>query len=243
MNPEAMTPFGMALVAYEQGEVDAELVVRRDDGLEAPLPVSHFFREPDAFSPIEIAALDQCQGHVLDVGAGAGIHSLALQDRGVPITAIDIDPQAVGIMLRRGVAVVRRADVFVFQGGPFNTVLLLGHGIGLAGDLDGLDALLAHAHSLIRRDGQVLLDSLDVTRSQNPTHLAYHEANRKRGRYVGETRIQMDFQGQHGDYCGWLHVDALTLAEHAEQAGWACDVLLEQPSGDYLARLAPHLAA
>jgi SAM-dependent methyltransferase len=243
MNPEAMTPYGMALVAYEQGQIDAEIVVRRDDGFEAPVPASHFFREPKQFSPIETAALDQCEAPVLDVGAGAGIHSLALQARGVKVTAIDIDPHVVALMLRRGVAVVRRADVFTFQGGPFSTVLLLGHGIGMVGDLDGLDAFLAHAHSLIRRDGQILLDSLDVTRSQNPTHLAYHEANRKQGRYVGETRIEMAFEGEHGAYCGWLHVDALTLAEHAERVGWACEVLFDQSSGEYLARLTPHLAA
>jgi hypothetical protein len=243
MNAEAMTPFGLALAAYEHGHTDAELMVRRDDGFEAPLPVRHFFREPHEFSPIEMMALERCLGPVLDVGAGCGIHSLELQARGVPVTAIDINPQAVGIMIRRGVALARRADAFSFQGGPFNTVLLMGHGIGLVGDLDGLDSLLGHVHSLIRRDGQVLLDSLDVMKSQHPKHLAYQEANRRQGRYVGQIRMQMEFQKQRGPFLGWLHVDASTLAEHADDAGWACEVLLEQPSGEYLALLTPRLVA
>lgn len=39
MHREAMRPFGLALRAYRAGREEAELVLRRDDGLETPLPV------------------------------------------------------------------------------------------------------------------------------------------------------------------------------------------------------------
>ncbi len=237
MQSGAMTPYGRALRAFVEGQISAAITLRRDDGVEVPLPVGHFFRAPSHFSAIEVRALEACRGTTLDVGAGAGIHSLALQSRGVAITAIDIDAEAVNVMRRRGVCAVHRADVFEYRGGPFDTLLMLGHGIGMTETIAGLERFLHHARTLVADDGQVLLESLDVTRTADPTHLAYHDANRRAGRYIGEIRIQMEFEGVRGPFCGWLQVDALTLADHARSAGWSTEVLIQQETGDYLARL------
>ncbi len=237
MKPAAMTPYGLALLAYAGGETAAELTIRRDDGVASPVPAGYFFRDASQLSPIETAALERCRGHVLDVGAGTGIHSLVLRDRGLTVTSIDICPQAVDVMVRRGVREARVADVFTYGDGPFDTLLLLGHGIGVVEDIDGLARFLVHARALVRGDGQILLDSVDVTRSSAPENRAYHEANRRAGRYVGETRIQMEFRELSGPLCGWLHVDPRTLAEHAVRANWTTEVVVEQDSGEYLARL------
>lgn len=234
MNPDAMLPFGLALIDYFKGESQAEILVRRDDGLAAPLPAGIFFRTPDQFTPLEQLALEHCSGSVLDVGAGSGLHSLVLQETGLPVTAIDISPQAVEIMQQRGVRDTRRADVLEFEGGPYDTLLLLGHGIGMVEDLEGLDQFLRHAHRLVREGGQILLDSLDVTRSDEPRNRAYHAANRGAGRYVGQTRIRFEYKNLIGPECGWLHVDPGTLARHAKQAGWICTTLLESPHGEHL---------
>lgn len=240
MDPAAMIPHGRALLAYSNGEVDARLTIRREDGLEVSLPVSHFFRSPAEFTPIEIQALERCQGHILDVGAGTGLHSLVLASRGHAVTAIDISPRAVEIMAARGVGDARCADVFDFQGGPFDTLLMLGHGIGIVEDLPGLDRFLEHARGLTRVGGLLLLDSLDARRTDDPAHLAYQEANRTAGRYLGATRVQFEYTGEAGPYCGWLHIDPSTLREHSEVAGWSCEILLEEESGDYLACLTCH---
>jgi SAM-dependent methyltransferase len=201
------------------------------------IPVRRFFRDASEFTPIENAALDLCRGHVLDVGAGSGLHSLVLQEKGLPVTSIDISPHAVEIMKRRGVKDVHRADIFEFQGGPYGTVLLLGRGIGMVETIHGLDRFLAHAPGLVSADGLVLLDSLDVRVAADPGQLAYHEANQKAGRYVGENRLQFTFQGKIGPTCGWLFVDSDTLKERAEAASWRCDVILQEENGHYLARL------
>lgn len=237
IDPDAMCPFGRALLAYARGDRTACVVVRRDDGLETPLPASHFFRAEADLSPIETAALERCRGRVLDIGAGTGIHTLVLQRRGRSVTAIDVCADAVSIMEERGVTVARQADVMDFEGGPFDTLLMLGHGIGMVQDLEGLDRFLDHARRLVHPGGQLLLDSLDVRRTDDPRHLAYHEANRKAGRHVGETRLQFGFAGATGSMCGWLHVDPATLAEHAERAGWRSETLLDTAAGEYLARL------
>jgi SAM-dependent methyltransferase len=237
MDLNAMVPYSLALLAYFRGDAQAQLLVRRDDGVEAPLPVSHFFRPPERFFPIEVTALERCRGHVLDIGAGTGLHSLVLQSRGLAVTAVDLSPEAVVIMREAGVEDVRRADILGFDGGPFDTLLMLGHGIGLVEDLAGLDRFLKHARTLVRRDGQVLLHSNDVRKTDDPSHRAYHEECRRAGRYIGEIRMQFVFGETTGPMCGWLHVDPERLTHHAERAGWRCDLVLEEESGDYLASL------
>jgi SAM-dependent methyltransferase len=237
MKPKSMEPYGKALGAYFAGDTDAELILRRDDGREVPLPVGFFFRDPSEFTPIDRAAIDCCRGHVLDVGAGTGGHSLVLQQKGLLVTSIDISPHAVSIMRQRGLLDVRCADIFELEGGPFGTLLMMGHGIGVVETMEGLERFLAHSRSLLSDDGQLLLDSLDVAVTDDPIDLAYHEANRREGRYIGEIRMQFEFMGETGPYCGWLHVDAETLEHCAESAGWRCEVVYREQSGNYLARL------
>jgi len=156
MDPKGMEPHGMAMWAFFDGDTNAELGVRRDDGLEDSIPVSHFFRDASEFTPIENAALDLCQGLVLDVGAGSGLHSMVLQEKGVPVTSIDISPHSVEIMKQRGVKDAHCANIFEFQGGPYNTILLLGRAIGMVETIVGLDRLLADIQGLVSADGLVL---------------------------------------------------------------------------------------
>lgn len=237
MEQESIDPFGLALLAFLEGDTSAEVDIRRDDGFETPLPASYFFRGPAEFSTIERTAIEHCRGHVLDVGAGTGLHSLVLQENHLRVTAIDTSPGAVAVMARRGVQDVQRADIFHYQGGPFDTLLMLGHGVGMVGDLAGLDRFLAHAKGLVAEDGIMLLNTVDVGVSDDPIHLAYHQANRKAGRYIGETKVLVEYGGQRSHF-GWLHVDPDTLREHADKAGWRSDVLTQDPGGSYLALVA-----
>lgn len=232
-----MAPFGDALRAFAEGDTDAELFMHRDDGLSVSLPARHFFRPPSEFTRLETLALGRCAGRVLDCGAGAGPHSLVLQERGLSVTAIDLSREAVEVMTRRGVRDARHADVASFRGGPFDTVLLLGHTIGLVETVDGLDAFLHGLQALVADGGQVVLDSVDVRATDDPVNLAYHEVNRRTGRYVGEIRDALEFRGVKGPVHGWLQVDEETLAEHAARAGWSCEVLLTEPNGEALFRL------
>jgi SAM-dependent methyltransferase len=234
-----MAPYGQALLDYNSGDSLATIVVPREDGLVSDVPASIFFREPAAFSPMEQQALSLCRGHILDIGAGTGCHSLALQERGMKVQAIDVSPQAVEIMCDRGVKTCQQADIFEYLASRFDTLLVMMHGIGMVQDLSGLDRFLAHTLGLVKPNGQMLLDSLDVRCTDDPRHLAYQETNRQSGRYVGEIRMRFGYKGQMGPQFGWLHVDPGTLDQHAGRAGWSCQIVCQEDSGDYLAQLRP----
>jgi 2-polyprenyl-3-methyl-5-hydroxy-6-metoxy-1,4-benzoquinol methylase len=152
MNPSAMAPYGLALRDFFNGDRQAAVTIRRDDGYVSEMPVDIFFRQPSDFSPLEQAALALCRGHVLDVEAGTGCHSLALQEQGLQVMAIDISPHAVEIMRARGVHHVECIDIFDVKSTspqPFDTLLLMLHGIGMVETLAGLDRFLHHARGLL----------------------------------------------------------------------------------------------
>lgn len=223
-------PHGAALRDYLAGQLDAEVVVRGADGVEEDrTPAKVFFRGAAEFSALDEAALDLCRGRVLDVGAGAGCHALALQERGLAVTALDVVPEAVEVMRRRGVLDARCGDVFTFMGERFDTLLILMNGIGLVGTLAGLDRFLRDARRLLSDDGRILLDSFDP----GPP-----DAQRK-DRYAGELRFRLEYRGVCGDFYDFLFVDFETLRRHAHGAGWRCESIWQEDEGHFLACLVP----
>jgi SAM-dependent methyltransferase len=225
-----MRPYALSLLDYLSGDEKAETTIHRDDGRVDSLPASFFFRED--FSGIERRALELCEGRVLDVGAGAGPHSLALQERGYEVCALDISPEACEVMRSRGVRDVRCGDIFDFHE-AFDTLLIMDKGIGMVETLPGLDRFLKHVREIGKR---ILLDSIDVTKTKEEDHLQYHERMRRAGRYFGEVRLRFEYKDIVGPEFGWLHVDPDMLAEHASDAGWKCAIEIEEDV-DYLARL------
>ena len=154
MKPEAMKLHGLALLDYYNGDLDAVTILQRDDGYKSELPVKEFFRDAQEF-PLDKTALDLCYGRVLDIGAGSGIHSLFLQERGFEVTAIDISPDVVQVMRNRGIADVRLADIMSLKEGQFDTILMMGNGIGVVENIDGLDQYLKNLSGLLTHGGQV----------------------------------------------------------------------------------------
>ncbi len=238
MNPEAMKPYGLALLDYHRGDLDAVLTIYRDDGRRDEIPIKTFFRQAQELE-LERIALDLCRGRILDVGAGTGIHSLFLQDKGLKVCAIDVSKEAVQIMLEKGVVDVRQEDILSFDNGQFDTILMMGHGIGVVEDINGLNRFLTSVIKLLNRDGQVLLTSLDVQETDDPTHLLYQEQNLEAGRYFGEIRMRFKYEDYNGPLCGWLHIDPETLSDYASAVKLDCEVVTRQDDGNYLARLSP----
>ena len=79
---------------------------------EDEIPVKTLFRKEEDMPFIERKALSMTRGKTLDVGAGAGCHSLALQQKGADVCAIDISPLSVETMKLRGVSNVQLMDFF-----------------------------------------------------------------------------------------------------------------------------------
>lgn len=228
--------FGDALLAYFRGDHDAQITVESDEAETDTWPMAEFFHTWDAMSPIEQRALTLASGHTLDVGAGSGSHTLWLQDHGVDAEALDISAGAISVMNSRGVKTVHHADFFHFaQPRPYDTVLLLMNGTGLAGTLDRLADLLRKAEALLAPGGQILIDSSDLI------YLFQEEdgsiALPIGGKYYGELTYTYIFGGKRSEPFSWVFVDQQTLADAADRVGLDCQIVLEGDHYDYLARL------
>jgi len=125
------TPHALSLRDYFAGDTAATIVIHSDLGEHEELPVAGWFRAPS--SPVDLRVFDLCRGRVLDVGAGTGVHTVALQERGFEVCAIDFVAEAVEIMRQRGVRDARSANLFEFRGGSFETILVLANGAALRG--------------------------------------------------------------------------------------------------------------
>lgn len=237
MSGQSMDLYGRALLDYYNGEQNAMIIMRRDDGFSAELPLRVFFARPAEFSHIEQLALEMCRGDVLDIGAGTGRHSLALQQRGLNPYAIDISAGAIEIIRRNGVSGAECADIFKFNKGIYDTLMMMLHGIGMTETLDGFTKFLHHAGTLLRPGGQLIFDSLDVRCTADAGNLAYQKSNIRKNRYFGEIHLEFEYKGIKGKPWIWLHIDQETMTERAHNAGWKAEIVHTEAGGDYLARL------
>lgn len=227
----AYSPHGAALLDCFRGESSAMLICDQD-GTRDDVPAAFWLREE--IDPLESRALDQCRGRVLDVGAGAGVHALELQRRGIDVTAIDIAPECVAIMRERGVGKAEAADLFAFDGGPFDTILCLCNGLDKVGRLADLPRFLERMRTLLAQGGQLVADSFDVRIGADAARLAELGRKEAAGRYFGEMDLQFEYKGRRGAPFSVLHVDYETLADIAGRHGWRCEQIASD-GGHYLA--------
>lgn len=237
MSKEAMIPFGYALEAYYKGKEDAKVVYHRDDGQSTEDYIKGYFRSYSSFPEREKVAIKSCKGKILDIGAGAGRHSLELQKRGYNVLAIDICDKACEIMKFRGVKNVKCSPYFELKVDKFDTLLLMGCSIAFVENLNGIKKFLEYAKTLLNPNGIILMDSRDVKVTDNPKHIEYQKKNVKLGKYPGEITISIEYNGKLGKEFQILHIDPDTLKETAEKAGWNCKILYVSEDGLYLAKL------
>lgn len=226
-------PFGQAMQDYLLTGRNRRIRVESDIAIDDIIPVAYLFRDEAEMPAWELMALDACQGKTLDIGAGAGSHSLALQARGIAVVAMDISPGAVAAMRQRGLSTVWHGDFFTFPPSPFDTLLLLMNGIGIVGDLHGLNTFLSLAKQWLNPGGQIILDSSDVSYLYEQTEVEVAIPNR----YRGIIQFRMAYQQTQGESFHWLYIDYPRLVKHAALAGFTCEQLMEGPHYEYLARL------
>jgi SAM-dependent methyltransferase len=215
---------GLALLDYWRGDHDAVYTLRRDDGFAyPPIPVANWFY-PEGLPELDRIAIDECYGSILELGAGAGSHALAIQRRGLPITAVDISPEAVEVMKARGVRDARTGDLYQDFRERFDTILIL-RNIGVTGTIKGLDRFLRKLPTRLKPGGQLLTDSIDPRDPTDAAYQAYQQRQIANGKYLGERTLRIEYKGMVSEWFEWLHIDPETLEQHVEKAGLQLDLI------------------
>lgn len=199
------------------------------------MPVAHFFRDYNEMPLLEKKSLQLCKGRVLDVGCGAGSHSLYLQNKGFDVTAIDISKGAIDVARKRGVKDARQIHLLELQEEKFDTILLLMNGTGIFETLQKAPLYLHHLKLLLNDGGSILIDSSD---------LAFMYDAEENGaiwvpadRYYGELTFTMTYKGVTSASFDWLYIDQKKFETLCKQNGFKFNVVKEGSHFDYLAKL------
>lgn len=137
--PADKDPMGAAIADYFKRHKADRLRVFSSQFDEDEIPVEELFRTEKQMPLLERTALQMATGKILDVGAGSGCHSLALQEAGKEVHAIDISPLSVEVMKQRGVRSVSQTNLFNEQfADEYDTILMLMNGSGIIGKLENL---------------------------------------------------------------------------------------------------------
>ena len=231
-------PRGAAILDFlKHGRAD-KLHVFSSQFDEDEIPVRTLFRTEKQMNPLERTALQLAAGRILDIGAGSGCHSLALQAAGKEVEAIDISPLSVEAMCKRGVKQATQANLFneSFYG-SYDTLLMLMNGSGIIGQLENLPAFFRKAKQLLRPGGSILMDSSDL-------RYLYEDEDGSfviniADEYYGEVDFQIRYKEIMGDPFDWLYIDFQTLSLYATQNEFEAELVKEGKHYDYLARLHP----
>lgn len=231
-----MDILGKALLDFQSGDHTEDIKTTSSLNEEDCLPLPHLFRTFKEMPVLEQKAMQLCEGSILDIGCGAGSHSLHLQSQGMEVIALDSSLGAIEVCQRRGVKKVVCTNILTYSDKKFDTLLLLMNGIGLAGRIERLPSFLRHLKSLLKTDGQIITDS---------SNIIYMFEKEKDGGYwvpggvdyYGEVSFQMQYKGEKGPIFDWLYLDFKTLSTYAQKEGLNCELIVEGPHYDYLARL------
>lgn len=230
--------FGKAILDYQTGNAPEDLITETSISEPDEMPVSWLFRTFEQMPPIEQQALELARGRILDIGCGAGSHSLYLEnERGLEVTAIDISPNAVRACELRGLHNVRLQNVMTVENESFDTLMLLMNGTGIFGKLENASAFLQKLKSLLTENGQILIDSSDIIYMFDEDDAEdggkWVDANN----YYGEVVFNISYKGEQEAPFDWLYMDFNTLRNAAHDNGLQCELIMEGAHYDYLAKL------
>jgi SAM-dependent methyltransferase len=229
--------FGKAILDYQTNNAPEDLITETSISEADEMSVAYLFRNYREMPQLEKKALQLAKGKVLDVGCGAGSHSLYLQnERKLDVTAIDVSANAIEACRLRGITNAQVINVMELENEKFDTILLLMNGTGIFGRLKNVSLYLQKLKSLLTDGGQILIDSSDI--------IYMFDEDEDGGKwipadedYYGEVSFTISYKGEKEEPFNWLYLDYNTLQNAAHASGLECELIMEGEHYDYLARL------
>lgn len=226
---------GTALLDYYHGNYSEDIMTETNISEEDELPLPYLFRTFEEMPEIEQKALESAKGRTLDVGCGAGSHSLYIQKKGFDVMGIDTSPGAIEVCKLRGFQNVKNIDLLQLKNGKFDTILLLMNGTGIFQNLEKTPIYLQYLKSLLNREGQILIDSSDLKYMYDPTDDGGIIV--PADRYYGELEFTMRYKEMQSESFEWLYIDENLFQEICAENQLDFRIMARGDNFDYLAQL------
>jgi 2-polyprenyl-3-methyl-5-hydroxy-6-metoxy-1,4-benzoquinol methylase len=222
--------FGKAILDYQTNNSPEDLITETSISDADEMSVAYLFRGFDEMPKIEQKALELCRGKILDVGCGAGSHSLYLQQKGFEITSIDISENAIKACQLRGLKNAKVLNILELENQKFDTILLLMNGTGIFGTLAETPKYLEKLKSLLNPNGQILIDSSDIIYMFDDDEVPV-------ATYYGELTFTISYKNQTEETFPWLYLDSDLLKKLALENDLNCELIEKGEHYDYLAKI------
>ena len=227
--------FGKAILDFQTNNSPEAISTETNISEADDMDVAYLFRSYNEMPKLEQKALQLAKGKILDVGCGAGSHSLHLQENNFDVTSIDISENAIEACQLRGLKNARVQNILDLENDKYDTVLLLMNGTGIFGTLKETFNYLQKLKSLLTPNGQILIDSSDII------YMFDEDDDGSKwipgDGYYGELTFTISYKNQTEAPFPWLYLDYNTLQNAAHANGLQCELVQEGDHFDYLARL------
>jgi len=229
--------FGQEIWAYYKGERTSEIVERDDGYFDVSSGPKMYFSEYDDWHSVDRKAMEFVKGRVLDIGCGAGRHSLYFQKKGFDVLGIDSSPLAIEVCKLRGLekAKVVAIEDINFKPDSFDTIIMMGNNFGLFGSFKKAKMLLKKFHKMTSINGLIIASTRDTYKTSNPDHLEYHRINKQKGRMAGQSRIRIRFRKYVGRWLDYLIVSKEEMNEILKGTGWKIKEFIDSDNSEYAA--------
>jgi SAM-dependent methyltransferase len=228
--------FGKAIFDFQTNNAPEDLITETSISDADEMSVAYLFRSYNEMPKIEQKALELARGKVLDVGCGAGSHSLYLQDtKKLEVVSIDISIKAIETCQLRGLRNAQLQNILDLKNETFDTILLLMNGTGIFSTIKKIPKYLQKLKSLLKPNGQILIDSSDIIYMfDEDDHGGKWISSEK---YYGELTYRISYKNETEEPFPWLYLDFNTFQELANTNGLQCKLILQGEHYDYLAKL------
>jgi len=229
--------YGQLLWALYNGKKSVEILERDDGYISAYLSPSIYVSSYEEWKSYEQKAMELVKGRVLDIGCGAGRHSLFLQEKGFDVLGIDISPLAIKICKLRGLkkAEVLSIDDVDFKTDSFDTILMMCNGFGLFGNPIKAQRLLRKFYKLTNKNALIIIQTNDPYKTDNLVHLEYQKNNRKKGRMSGQERVRLRYEKYATDWFDHLIVSKEEMKKILNGTRWKVKEFLDSENSHYIA--------
>ncbi|MBC7525525.1 MAG: class I SAM-dependent methyltransferase [Flavobacterium sp.] len=227
--------FGKAILDFQTHNSPENIVTETNISEADEMDVAYLFRTYIEMPKLEQKALQLSKGKILDVGCGAGSHSLYLQEKGFDVTSIDISRNAIKTCQLRGLKNAKVQNILEIDNIKFDTILLLMNGTGIFGTLSETSKYLRKLKNLLSPNGQILIDSSDIIymfdKNEDGSYLV------RTDNYYGELTFTISYKNQTEVPFPWLYLDYITFQKIVLKNSLQCQLIQKGEHFDYLAKI------
>ena len=222
--------YGHLLSDHHNGKENVEIVEREDGFIDVSrFGPSNYFAQHTDWAEHQKRAIGYATGRVLDIGCGAGRHSLYLQEKGHDALGTDNSPLAIKTCQRRGLknAAVTSITQLNSKIGTFDTILMMGHNFGLVGNYKRAKWLLRRFATMTTNTAKIIAETMDPYQTEEPCHLAYHQFNRDRGRMSGQLRLRIRYRQYTTPWFDYLFVSKAEMEDILDSTPWKMESYID----------------